>query len=275
MAGQVRKLEHLLAEAIEHGCTDVVTGGAVHSNHARATALAARQLGLIPHLVLASPAAPTTGGQAAGAGMDNMLLSRLAAESITLVPPSESLRDAVRARGAALAAAGVRVQTIPLGGSAARGLWGYIDCFAEIERQARGLGLTDAVVACGTGGTAAALALAAHLSGSPLRIHAAIVFGISAIFHRHVARMAAALGVDADTPLPMLRFAEAAGRGYGLATPSELAFAAAIARETGIALDPVYTAKAAAAIPRLTRAGGRVLFVHTGGMFGLTRDMLA
>ena len=49
---QIRKLEFLLAEALEQGCDSVVTCGSIQSNHARATAMASRQLGLQPHLIL-------------------------------------------------------------------------------------------------------------------------------------------------------------------------------------------------------------------------------
>lgn len=49
---QVRKLEFLLAEALEKRCDSVITCGGIQSNHARATAVASRELGLQPHLVL-------------------------------------------------------------------------------------------------------------------------------------------------------------------------------------------------------------------------------
>ena len=49
---KVRKLEFLMADAVaaKHDC--VITIGGVQSNHARATAVAARQLGLDPYLIL-------------------------------------------------------------------------------------------------------------------------------------------------------------------------------------------------------------------------------
>ena len=51
---QVRKLEFLLAEAVSRKCRHVITCGGVQSNHCRATAVAARQLGMQPHLVMVS-----------------------------------------------------------------------------------------------------------------------------------------------------------------------------------------------------------------------------
>lgn len=49
---KVRKLEFLLSEAIELGHDSIITIGGIQSNHARATAVAARLLGLECHLIL-------------------------------------------------------------------------------------------------------------------------------------------------------------------------------------------------------------------------------
>ncbi len=48
----MRKLEFLLADALEKGCDTVITFGAFDSNHARATSLAARELGLEPYVFI-------------------------------------------------------------------------------------------------------------------------------------------------------------------------------------------------------------------------------
>jgi len=50
----VRKLEFLLADALQQGCKSVITCGGVQSNHCRATATASRELGLDCHLFLRS-----------------------------------------------------------------------------------------------------------------------------------------------------------------------------------------------------------------------------
>lgn len=48
----MRKLEFLLGDALQKGCDTIVACGGIQSNCARATAVAARQLGLQSHLVL-------------------------------------------------------------------------------------------------------------------------------------------------------------------------------------------------------------------------------
>ena len=49
---KVRKLEFITSYVVSQGYDAVITSGALHSNHARATALAASKLGLEAHIVL-------------------------------------------------------------------------------------------------------------------------------------------------------------------------------------------------------------------------------
>ena len=61
---QSRKLEFLLADAVQKKCTAVATIGSMQSNHCRTTALTAALLGLECHLVLSTkdedPVSPLT-----------------------------------------------------------------------------------------------------------------------------------------------------------------------------------------------------------------------
>ena len=52
---QIRKLEFLLAEAMEQGCDSIITFGGFSSNHSRATVMAAREMGLQPHVMILAP----------------------------------------------------------------------------------------------------------------------------------------------------------------------------------------------------------------------------
>src|SRR5262249_58590830 len=49
---KVRKLEYLMADALEQRADTIVTGGVVQSNHVRQTAAAAAKLGLACHLAI-------------------------------------------------------------------------------------------------------------------------------------------------------------------------------------------------------------------------------
>src|SRR5687767_14013935 len=57
---KIRKLEYLLAEAQARAATTVITCGGLQSNHARSTAICARQLGMRAVLLLrtAQPSPP-------------------------------------------------------------------------------------------------------------------------------------------------------------------------------------------------------------------------
>ena len=70
----MRKLEFILAEAVARGHDSIITIGGIQSNHARATAVAARYLGLPCHLVLRT-AAHLADGDPGLAG--NLLVERL------------------------------------------------------------------------------------------------------------------------------------------------------------------------------------------------------
>jgi len=52
MHTQIRKLEFLLADAIDQGCDCVVTIGGYLSNHVRATVMAAKEMGLQSHVLI-------------------------------------------------------------------------------------------------------------------------------------------------------------------------------------------------------------------------------
>ncbi len=66
---------------------------------------------------------------------------------------------------------------LQVGGSTPLGAWGYIECIRELKTQLEeaGDGITDIFVACGSGGSAAGIALAVKLAGMNVRVHAVIV----------------------------------------------------------------------------------------------------
>ncbi|MDJ0669130.1 MAG: hypothetical protein QNJ61_17750, partial [Desulfobacterales bacterium] len=64
------------------------------------------------------------------------------------------------------------------------------------------------------------------------------------------------------------------GAGYALSRPDELKLIAHVCRREGLVLDPVYTGKAFFGMADQLKAdpetfGERIVFLHTGGLFGL------
>jgi D-cysteine desulfhydrase len=278
---KVRKLEFLFAEARAQGADTVITCGGEQSNHCRATALAATRLGMRSLLFLRT-ADPATPPEATG----NILLDRLAGAEIRWITPSDYARRAelLPAAAAELARGGRRAYVIPEGGSNAAGSWGYVRCAEEIDAALAALppSPTTILYACGSGGTGAGLVLGGALLGwgaRGIRLAAVnvcddrdyFIRAIGGICRDFAARTGLAAGVtDADIDI----VDGYVGRGYARSRPEELAEIVALARREGVILDPVYTGKAWFALTRelardRTRFGERVVFVHTGGIFGL------
>lgn len=95
---KVRKLEFLLADALSKGYDSVVTIGGEQSNHCRATAAAARMLGMEPHLILRTRRANAVHSEGEEFGFTgNILFDRMVGSTIYTCTPGE-----VRSNGISL-----------------------------------------------------------------------------------------------------------------------------------------------------------------------------
>ncbi len=276
---KIRKLEFLLAAALAEKATTVVTCGALQSNHCRATAALAAQLGLrcVVYLRTDDPAAPLP-------ATGNLLLMRMLGAEIRPISPAEyGQRAALLAEAARrLDHGGQRAYVIPEGGSNGLGSLGYIEAMRELRAQLdAGLGggrAFDFVVhACGSGGTAAGLALGAARYGVAEEVRAVAVCDNRAYFEAVAAQIfdeARALLPTLGAPAPLVVDDRWKGPRYGVSSPEQQRSIVALAREFGLLLDPVYTGKAFVGLMNAIAAdasllGKRVLFVHTGGLPGL------
>ncbi len=278
---KVRKLEFLMADARAAGADTVITCGGAQSNHCRATALAAIRAGLGSVLILrtSDPSNPP-------AISGNILLDGLAGAEIVWITPDEYReRDAIFQREAErLRRQGRRPYIIPEGGSTALGAWGYVTAMqelaADLQRVDGGdMAPTTVICATGSGGTTAGLALGARLSGDDIRVagvnvcddrdyFVAIIDAICREFNRTWPNAA----YDGVPPYEIVD--GYVGRGYALSRPEELIAIRDLVRLEGVVLDPVYTGKAycgmlAELAKDRKRFGDRIVFIHTGGLFGL------
>jgi D-cysteine desulfhydrase family pyridoxal phosphate-dependent enzyme len=275
---KVRKLEYLLGEALAQGADTVITTGGFQSNHARQTAAAAARLGLRCLLILTdsvpgrAPAYRTNG---------NLILDDLFGARIELRPGTADV-DAEMTRAAErYVVEGRKPYVIPIGGSNALGLIGYVRAARELLEQARvqGVEFTHVVLASASGGTQAGLALGLALEGSNAPVIGYCVGRAStdqrpriAALMRHGAEL---LGIDSPlTPGDLLLEDGVVGQGYGLPTTAMAEAVRLAASQEGLVLDPVYTGKAMAGLIAGVRAGRYqsgdvVIFLHTGGTPGL------
>lgn len=273
---KVRKLEFLMADALSQGCQHVVTCGGIQSNHCRAVAVAARQLGMKPHLVLRTDIQDVAEVGCEG----NLLLDRLCGADIYLAPLRSPYLTELLPRMNQIVqniweTKGEKCYPIPVGGSNEVGLFGYLTVIQELEAQGALEEFDDLVFACGSGGTAAGLAIGNYLTGNKLRIHGIAVSDDSKYFHAHCNEMLSNMGLKVQSEDILDIIDGHKGRGYGLSTQEELDFLTEVSLQTGIMLDPVYTGKAVKGLvhelqhnPDMFK-GHRVLYLHTGGVFGL------
>lgn len=274
---KVRKLEFILSEAKALGHDSVITIGGVQSNHCRATAVAARYVGLEAHLILRTSAALVDGDPGL---VGNLLPERLVGSFIHLATKEEySLHGSENLLNhlfCQLKEKGLNPYVIPVGGSSPLGCWGYIEFIHELSQQISNLGITDLVLACGSGGTVAGIALANFLSKLNLRVHAYGVCDTPQYFERFINTLMTELGITNPDVAGMVRLVQARGAGYAISTESELQLLGEVASRTAIVLDPVYTGKAFVGLMNDIKAeepttwrGRKVLFLHTGGLLGL------
>lgn len=274
---KIRKLEFLVADALACGADTLITCGAVTSNHARATAVAAARAGLGSHLVLRGAEPPVAEG--------NYLLDRIVGARTTFISEAQwADRDAIMtALSEEYAQTGQHGYVIPEGGSSALGSLGYAVAAWELLEQAheQGLAVRRIVHATGSGGTTAGLALGlAALGRSDVDVLGVAVCDDAAYFDGVVERI---LDDAVEAGFASREIRDAArwqilegyvGRGYAMTTPEEMELLALVARTEGVVLDPVYSGKAFGGLLEEHRAGrldapGVTVFLHTGGIFGL------
>jgi len=279
---KIRKLEFVMADAIHQHADTVLTCGGAQSNHARATAVAAARLGLQCRLLLRTPD-PSDPPPPEG----NILLDCMAGAEIVWITPDEyKHRNQIFEREAdSLREFKRRPYIIPEGASNALGTWGYIRAMEELAADIASLpNIADQPVTiinpAGSGGTTAGLILGAKLLGVNARIVSFNVCDDRDYFMEVIGKICESAISDFKLNLPFARERDIeiiegyVGSGYALSQPQELKLLCEIARAEGIFLDPVYTVKAffgmVSELKRNpARFGERIIFIHTGGIFGL------
>jgi D-cysteine desulfhydrase len=260
---KVRALEFLLAGG--RAGDVLLTGGGEGSTHVLATAVHARRLGARVHAVRwrhdMHPVA-------------ERVAERAARECAAVERTATSLGGVVRVLWLR---ARRRGRWIPFGGTSPRGILGHINAGLELADQVQAGALPQpsrVVVALGTGGTTAGLALGFAAAGMPTTVIGArvvprIASGLARV--RWLARRTMRW-VERETGvrLPSLHrdavrvVHDVFGGAYGRVSPSAAEAAAAMERASGLVLDATYGAKAFDAALRVARSeSGVTLFWST------------
>lgn len=272
---KIRKLEFTLARAKEQGANVLITCGGVQSNHCRATAILGAQQGFKVHLILRGERPEVVDG--------NLFLDQLAGAEISYFSPRyynarldfivQEISDEYRAKG-------VNPYFITTGASDATGVWGYVRATEEIQKQSSDMNVHFDTVVCasGSGGTQAGLTAGAMLCGLETHVLGMAVCDSEEYFLKKVRRdileWKQLYKLDFDLRSVKIAVNDVyIGKGYAQAQPEVFALIEKVLRLEGLALDPVYTGKAFYGLLQEISEGNlqsqNVLFLHTGGLFGL------
>lgn len=268
---KVRKLEFLIAEARRKKSDYIFTCGGEQSNHCRATAIAAAMKGIKSRLYLWGSERKHSDG--------NLFLDKLIGSEIVYLSKDEYLRvnEIMMKDKASLEAAGKKAYIIPEGGSSALGIWGYINFIKELSSQIRKNQINGIITAAGSGGTSAGLLLGSLIYDFPVKIFAVnVLYNKNEITQKvlslaHEANERFKLNVKIDSS----KFEVIDGysnEGYKHIEDNKIEVILKLFRETGILTDPAYTGKAFYAFNDnflSAKRTSKVLFVHTGGIFGV------
>ncbi|HEX3054474.1 MAG TPA: D-cysteine desulfhydrase family protein [Aggregatilineaceae bacterium] len=274
---KTRKLEFLIAQALEAGADSVITAGSTQSNHARQTAAAAARCGLACHLVLYTP-----DGIPPQDLTGNLLLNHLLGATIHWTPERSPYTATITRVESDLRAEGHQPYVIPYGGSNAYGLMGYVTAMLECAAQGQ---FDTQVFATSSGGTQSGLLLGAHLAEIMGQLVGISVDRVQSDFRPDILSLvrggANLLGLDWEPdPTAVIINDHYLGGGYAVIGDAEREAVHLLARTEGILIDPVYTGRAFAGLIDLIRRGTftpgqRILFWHTGGAAALFASQLS
>jgi D-cysteine desulfhydrase len=272
---KIRKLEFSLAAALEQGCDTVITCGGVQSNHCRTTAVLCAQLGLDCHLILRGAEESPDG---------NLLLDRLVGARISYYPNSEytARADEILTHWQDhYQEAGNKPFMIPVGASDGIGLWGYIAACEELAADFLTHKITPGhiISATGSGGTQGGLTVGNALFNLGAKVWGINVCDDADYFKKKVLEDMQQWQQWYRQSLEVNQLAinvidGYVGAGYARSSAAVFATIRRLAEIEGLVLDPVYTGKAFHGMLDQYAQGcfndsEDIVFVHTGGVFGL------
>jgi 1-aminocyclopropane-1-carboxylate deaminase len=274
---KTRKLEYLVADAINQGCDTLVSIGGVQSNHTRQVAAVAAKMGLRAVLVQEHW---VDWDEVNYEKTGNILLSRILGADVRLdaagfdIGFRKSWEDAI----ASVEARGGKPYAIPAGASDHElGGHGFAGWAFEVEDQEKELGVTfDNVIVCSVTGSTQGGMIAGFAHSD--RAHTVLGIDASATAektHDQIARIArrTAAGINLGREVrddEIVLFDRWHDGIYGIAGPRTIEAIELAARMDGMITDPVYEGKSMAAMIDLVREGyfpdgSSVLYAHLGG----------
>ncbi|WP_417561519.1 D-cysteine desulfhydrase [Marinomonas sp.] len=281
---KTRKLEFLMADALEQGADVIITQGATQSNHARQTAAIATAQNMECYVLLEDR---TSSDDPDYNYNGNVMLDQLFGAKLSKYPAGTDMNAAMADLASTLESQGKKPYIIPGGGSNPIGALGYVNCTLELLKQSndQNLKIDHVVHATGSAGTQAGLVTGFKLTNSKIPVLGIGVRVDQETQENNVFKLASATakhlgcegGVEREDVKANCNYV---GEGYGIPAPSTIEAINMFSRYEGILLDPVYSGKGAAGLIDLIRKGEfkkgeNIVFIHTGGaqaLFGYRRS---
>ncbi|MEE9367992.1 MAG: pyridoxal-phosphate dependent enzyme [Pontiella sp.] len=248
---KIRKLEFLLGEARAEGRKSIITYGAAGSNHALATAICCKQLGLRAISILA----PQSTNEHV---RKNILMQKAAGTELHLCETYMQFPERTRELSEYyLAKEGIEPYIIPAGGTNATGALGFVNAAFELEEQ-----MTPDVIyiPMGTGGTHAGLLVGLKLAGLDTRLEAIRVTHPRFRTEIHIKNLCDEICTKLGIA-PIIKESdiiirnEFFGEDYGIPTPEGQEAIELFQSLENVYLEYTYTGKAAAALLHDVRNG--------------------
>ncbi|WP_420177130.1 1-aminocyclopropane-1-carboxylate deaminase/D-cysteine desulfhydrase [Kerstersia gyiorum] len=263
-----RKTKRIMDNITSQPQPTIITNGGLQSNHARACALMAAQNQYECHLVLHTDNQEKNQIDIEG----NLLIAKLAGAHIHIVT-ADQIAQKIEEVKARLIESNKNPIIIPGGGHCLDGALAYADAVEEIPEEPDYIFL-----ASGTGTTQAGL-----MAGLDRQQWNTKVIGISVarkadrgkkIIHESYIEARSHLKIQNSNEREVFFDDSWTFGGYEKHSPELIQLIKDLARQTGIILDPTYTAKAFFGMISMIKSSPtfqskKILFLHTGGLMNL------
>lgn len=283
---KLRKLDYLLAEAIEQGCNVLLTYGGPQTNHGRLTAAVAARYGLKCGIIMDGPAPEKATGNLI---LDKMFNADLYFMDDTDFKNDEDYSDKYnklkeKATNAVIKKYednGDKVYSIPVGGSSVLGAVGYLQAIDEINKQLeeKNIVIDHMVSGYGSCGTYAGLLLGSKYYESKFDVIGICVSHKNdEAIQKHIEYMneiSKTYELDIEITKNDIRVEKGyVGIGYNIPDEETRKCVYYVAGKESVVLDPCYTGKAFNGLLKMIESGkiakgSNVLFLHTGGTPGI------
>ncbi|HEK85643.1 MAG: D-cysteine desulfhydrase family protein [Candidatus Saccharicenans sp.] len=283
---KTRKLEFIIADALEKKADTIITWASLQSNWCLQLAAAARKHGLKPILVLFRTYDLPFSYQG------NLLLDFLLEADIRIEETEEKGKSVDQKKAFSRLEKiaedekknGRKPYVVSVGGSTTGGdmekplgALAYLRAIVEIESQLLALNqkVDHLIIASGSGATQAGLLVGAKALGLETRVIGICVSDKKEEFSSQVKNIALELKEMLELNIDLedrdiILFDEYLDEGYGVVNAKVARIIRQVFEKEGLVLDPVYTSKAVIGLVDLIKKGyftpeEQVLFIHTGG----------